>query len=400
MRQETIDWAIEKFGPNTVLLPVVARKKGCFQKGFTKLTPACMSDPAHLAKLRGHGNLGVALGHQSDGLASIDIDLESEVERFLDLNPPLRDTLRSTAKRGCNLWLRIAGEAPGSTAIKLLDGTPWGEWRFSGNLTIVAGIHPSGIPYRVLDPTAPVVTIEYAEIVWPENQAPPRRPAPPSSSSPLSASTYPLPSTHLPPTPYTSTPPLLFHSAEEAVGAPTGRLEMLYDRYVLEQIIPRAGARNAAIVELAPKLVFAVSKETAIALLMMFFDRHRTLWKGERDRHEYEVTHIVNAAVESFEAELRPEERELYHVLPRPCWKEAFRICRSLAAYSGLKAPPPPVFHLAHDQLELRIGEHSKTCGNILSRFCQAGILTIEKPGVKRAKGVQGVPTHYRWNLG
>ncbi len=137
--------------------------------------------------------------------------------------------------------------------------------------------------------------------------------------------------------------------------------------------------------------------ETVVALLMGFYDLHARLWKDSRERHEHEVRSLLDAVLASFEADLSPEEREVYDVLPKPYWKDAFRICRSLARYEGPGAPVPPVFFLSHDELALRIGQSSQTGGNILKVFVRSGLLTIARPGVKRGPGTRGETTHYRW---
>ena len=48
--------------------------------------------------------------------------------------------------RGCNLWFRIKGEYPPLTILKKEDRI-FAEWRSTGGLTVIAGIHPSGKHY-------------------------------------------------------------------------------------------------------------------------------------------------------------------------------------------------------------------------------------------------------------
>jgi hypothetical protein len=59
-----------------------------------------MSAPTHLAELETAGNIGVALGKVSNGLVTVDFDDKDYVEHFLEVNPRLRTTLRTTAQRG------------------------------------------------------------------------------------------------------------------------------------------------------------------------------------------------------------------------------------------------------------------------------------------------------------
>ena len=96
-----------------------------------------MKDSPYLESLVGM-NLGVLLGKPSDRLCTIDLDNDSDVEPFLDANPRLRDTTRTKRVRGCNSWVRIVGDYPPNTVLKV-DGKILGEWRADGNQTIIYG---------------------------------------------------------------------------------------------------------------------------------------------------------------------------------------------------------------------------------------------------------------------
>jgi hypothetical protein len=124
-----------------------------------------MSDANYVAKLA-NGNIGVAQGSKSNGLCSIDIDHDDEIDGFLRINPALVGSLRSKGARDCNCWLRVEGEAPRLKPIKTRDGEKWGEWRGEGAQTIIHGRHPSGVPYQLLNCEHPVL-ISIADIVWP-----------------------------------------------------------------------------------------------------------------------------------------------------------------------------------------------------------------------------------------
>jgi hypothetical protein len=88
-------------GP-ALLLPWPSGSKGYHRK-WRHLHLSDMNDASYLAKLESSGNVGVALGKVSEGLITIDLDRDSYVEAFLAANPPLRDTLRTSAARGCNI---------------------------------------------------------------------------------------------------------------------------------------------------------------------------------------------------------------------------------------------------------------------------------------------------------
>jgi hypothetical protein len=157
-------------GP-ALLLPWPAGCKGSLKK-WKHLQLTDMSAPTHLAELEKAGNIGVVLGRPSNGLVTVDFDDEGYVETFLEVNPLLRTTLRTAAKRGCNIWLRCTTDYPRSCKLKSRSGDEIGEWRADGNQTIVAGTHPSGVPYRFLVEN-PAIAVDYNEIVWPDVILPP-----------------------------------------------------------------------------------------------------------------------------------------------------------------------------------------------------------------------------------
>jgi hypothetical protein len=157
-------------GP-ALLLPWPARCKGS-RKKWKHLQLTDMSAPSHLAKLEKAGNIGVALGKVSNGLVTIDVDDEDYIERFLEANPLFRNTLRTTAQRGCNIWLRCTTDYPRSSKLTNRSGEEIGEWRADGNQTIIAGTHPSAVPYRFVIEN-PAIAIDYSEIVWPDVILPP-----------------------------------------------------------------------------------------------------------------------------------------------------------------------------------------------------------------------------------
>ena len=110
---------LELLGP-AVLLPWASRSKGDRRK-WKHIQLADMKDDKHLAKLEKAGNIGVALGKLSDRLISIDFDDDYHADRFLEANPLLAATLRTRAYRGCNIWIRCAGDYP--PPCKLKDAT-------------------------------------------------------------------------------------------------------------------------------------------------------------------------------------------------------------------------------------------------------------------------------------
>jgi len=144
-------------------------------RGWQRQTVEHMRDARYVANLNSGHNLGVLVGAPSGGVCSIDIDDDASVEPFLTLNPQLRATLFTRGKRGGNLWVKIRGEYPGPNKLETRDGKAWGEWRSTGNQTVIHGVHPEGMEYRAVN-EAPAVELTFAEINWPPDLALPWKP--------------------------------------------------------------------------------------------------------------------------------------------------------------------------------------------------------------------------------
>lgn len=155
-------------GNGVVLLPIPAGQKAPVIKGWNNTSLESMLDGRYLGSLLA-GNIGVLLGKPSGNVCAIDIDDDTEVESFLDLNPRLRETLRTKGSRGCQLWvIPTDDEAPKSSKLTTKLGHPWGEWRADGNQSVIYGRHPKGMDYQwVVD--APAIEIAFDDIVWPDH---------------------------------------------------------------------------------------------------------------------------------------------------------------------------------------------------------------------------------------
>jgi phage/plasmid-associated DNA primase len=144
-------------------------------RGWQKQTIEHMRDARYVANLNSGHNLGVLVGAPSGGVCSIDIDDDAGVEPFLALNPQLRGTLFTRGKRGGNLWVKIRGQYPGPAKLATHDEKAWGEWRSTGNQTVIHGVHPEGMEYRAIQDT-PAIELTFGEIIWPEDVALPWKP--------------------------------------------------------------------------------------------------------------------------------------------------------------------------------------------------------------------------------
>lgn len=156
--------------PGAVLFPAPEKFKGCNVPGWGEMPSSVMEDERWLERVKASPNIAVRLGHDSNGICSIDIDNDEEVEPFLSLNPVLRESLRTKGARGCNIWVRMTDDGyPHVTNIVTAAGDKWGEWRATGGLTMIAGIHKNGSDrYRAVK-NAPAVEISFSDIAWPED---------------------------------------------------------------------------------------------------------------------------------------------------------------------------------------------------------------------------------------
>lgn len=194
-----------------VLLRIPKGMKRPIDRGWDLVTWEDTTEPAYQDALR-EGNVGVRLGSASKfrngpdlyHLCTIDIDADEEVEPFLELNPRLRDTLRTRGRRGSNLWLWVLKDSyppyvelkhTTKLAEKKKDDDPdkplgLGEWRTDGfnaegkamaHQTVIYGLHPDkndageAIHYKRMSEARHPLCIDFKDIKWPDYFAIPWR---------------------------------------------------------------------------------------------------------------------------------------------------------------------------------------------------------------------------------
>lgn len=164
--QDTVAMLRNLLGHDVVLLPIVRGDKKPSLPSWQRTTLADMENAEYLSALQ-RGNIGVLLGEVSGNLCAIDIDDDAAVEPFLELNPNLRNTLRSKGARGQQVWLRVTGDYPKLSKLVSPAGEPWGEWRAGGGQSVIHGVHPSGTNYQLIHEAAPI-EVRFEDIVWPD----------------------------------------------------------------------------------------------------------------------------------------------------------------------------------------------------------------------------------------
>jgi len=101
--------------------------------------------------------------------ASVDLDVDEDVEEFLNLNPWTKDALRIIGGRGCKFIVRMAGDYPRlvlHAKVRLDNGRLDDVGEFRGDqLAMLDGLHKSGRLYSYAGNQIP--EIAYSDIRWP-----------------------------------------------------------------------------------------------------------------------------------------------------------------------------------------------------------------------------------------
>jgi hypothetical protein len=418
MTHEEKIWALrDLLGMDVLLVPIPARQKGPKIKNWTQLTIKDMDRGSHLSQLVNHTNTGVLLGSASGGLCSIDIDIDDEVDRFLDYNPFLADTLQTRGERGANFWVRAGKSAPATTKL-FLDGDPWGEWRGEGGLTVISGIHPCGKPYQFVHWVYPI-EMDFQEIRWPSGVSKNRNPSadrgfsakpggaqgsPPLNSTALSEFLYVSGS---------SAPSLHSASLHDrggsialAIEAARAKQEFVseyphlvgfYDQWIGQRHVPKPAARNETLVTMVTFLAHCVAPEIVLLLALQFYDRNRAMWKDGRDQHEREALNHLKHVLARYPETLNADEAELYAFLDERT-RTTFRIARDLASETA-KETDDPTFFLSCENLGLRTGLDGKQADRILKELAALRVIEVVEKGTARKKGTKSKATTYRWRL-
>ena len=394
---------LELLRTEAVLLPIRKGTKAPTSKGWSVITFGETQTPRYQAALERADAIGVLLGSESGHLCSIDFDEDEALAEFLALNPALEPSLRTTGKRGANIWLKLRDAYP-STFKMRRNGNPAGEWRADRSQTIITGRHPEGGEYKVTV-NAPPMLVAFKEINWGEIrgsgechidginsldnretqilQISQKKVVRGERALPLSERIKGTERAHT-----------------ELRGQP--RLAKLYRRYIARKFTAQQGERNSQLVAMTTFLFRATSEETTAALVMFFYDLNQDIFNDSREIHEIEMRSHLNATHRTWLESLCEEERRLYCELAGISHnhKTAFRVCRELADIEGL-------FFLSCAQLGERIGIDRQTAHRIFRQFAGLGIIEVVKKGTQHRTIEQdgekimnhGTATVYRWLL-
>lgn len=406
----------ELLGDPLVLVPIPFRSKGPRLKGWRDLTADSWNDPTLRSRLLNHGNVGVLLGKPSGGLCSVDIDDDADLERFLECNPFLANTLQTRGRRGGNLWVRAGDSAPPLTHY-VRNGKPWGEWRSDGGLTVIAGYHPSGKAYQFIH-RVPPVKVDFSDLLWPPGVSPTRpsgaktatfgeagasvcRPSSASSESLYdsenSASSTSSTSLHDNDEDNTITYSIEAARAKQEFTRHYAHLEPYYERWIGRIHQAKPGTRNQTLVTFLTFLAHCVSHDIALLLALQFYDRNRAMWKDSREQHLYEASNHLGNVLASYPETLKAAEAELYAFLSERT-QTTFRIGRDLASETAEKEGEPRFF-LSCQDLGHRTGLDSRQADRILKELESLRVIEVLKKGSARRRGQRCMATSYRWLL-
>jgi hypothetical protein len=384
---------LPRLGVNAVLLPV-GPNKNPIGNGWQKRRYDQTQTPKYQEKLKKNPAIGVLLGKSSQGLCTIDCDCDQFKNELLELNPRLRDTLQTKAKKGCNLWVVVEGYIPRTHMLKS-NGTPLGEWRSERCHTVIAGAHPEGLKYRVIVDKPPV-RLRFSDLKWPENDTdwPQSLKATHASPSPLSSSSqYSLSS-------LSQTRPLSLAeklaAEEEALSKMPKSTRKLYDTYIKRRFTPKQGCRNAHVVGMGAFLFQTVGEKQLVALLEAYYDFNQSVFKDSKATHMAEVAAIIEGRRATWLEGLNPDERTLYESLPA-AYGEAFRICRDLTLQAKKEAAGYDFF-LSCNDLGVRLDFHPQKAHRILESFQALGLLSVAIQGTRHTKDAAGRATRWIWH--
>lgn len=300
---------------NAVLIPIKRGSKASSIKEWPKLKFEKTQAKTYQRILAAAPAIAVCLGSQSEGICSIDFDDDSALVEFIAINPILKNSLTTAGKRGCNIWLKITGDYPRTKKLKR-GSDPLGEWRSSGGYTIISGLHPDGVPYRVLVDAHPL-SIDFKEIKWPSGWnglevKPSFTPSPLSENSRTSEDSEP--------SIYHSPKSLIERDKEAKIAreelAKDIKLQNLYDRYISRIFTPKQGSRNKSLIDMVTFLFHAVGRTRLIELVTAFHQTNYDIFIDSLDDHMNEATAHLKALEADFLTKISQEEIAIVQQLP------------------------------------------------------------------------------------
>lgn len=163
---------------------------------------------------------------------------------------------------------------------------------------------------------------------------------------------------------------------------------------------PQRGTRNGLMVEITASCFCALAPEFVLAFAVEYFKQHADVFADyPLETYQREVESMLTGCLRDYPQRLSEGERHAYAALGCQREQAAFRIAQSLSKCESDATVPPPLFFLSCPNLADRLGIFCMSAGLTLKHFEAMGIIKLEVPGVKRAKGQKGIAAVYRWML-
>jgi hypothetical protein len=178
-------------------------------------------------------------------------------------------------------------------------------------------------------------------------------------------------------------------------------LAALYHWFVVRRFgKAQRGFRNDMVVEIVTNLFCFVTPQFVIIFAEEYYWQNMDVFSDyDFATYQNEASSHLEACLRSYQERLTARQRTVYDALRGEREQSIFRIVHGLAQSETESDFPPPLFFLSYDHLGDRVGVHGTTAQRIMQTFIHAGILSLETRGTKRAGGVRGVATVWRWML-
>ncbi|MDB4422855.1 bifunctional DNA primase/polymerase [bacterium] len=385
---------IELLKVPAVFIPIPSGRKGPTFKNWQNTTFEKSKSEDYQRRLESHRNTGVLLGSPSANLVSIDFDDAEFSESFLNRNPWHTKTLRTNSKRGFNLWLVMQGDYP-ERVLDLKSGAKKdhvGEWRGGGGaLTILQGIHPEKVPYKITQEHAPL-RLKFEQIDF--GDALPQCPINGINNikniNDISEGRERKGEATL---------NEKINRVQKATKAlkNDANLWSLYTEFIDRRYLAEQGQRNSQLVAMTTFLAFNTSDEITLRLVNSFYDLNEDVFTDAKSTHSSEARSQLENVNSQWLENLTQRERILVDGLPER-HREAFKILKNLAKIDAADSPVG-IFYLSCKKFGIRLGVDCKEGYRIFNQFKALGVISVLEKGEKYRLGTKAKASFYKWLL-
>ena len=384
---------------DAVLIPIKKGTKASSVKGWSKLEFKKTQVETYQRRLDAAPAIAVCLGSQSEGICSIDFDDDSALVEFIAINPSLKTSLTTAGKRGCNIWLKITGDYPRTKKLKRGD-EPLGEWRSSGGYTIISGLHPDGVSYKVLV-DAPPMSMDFEAINWPGSWTSPQCYINGINGTNVIKNINVIKEKERGRGGATPIKTLVekeksANQAREALEKDP-KLWKLYSEFIDRRYMPEQGQRNSQLVAMTTFLSFNTADDITTKLVEAFYDLNEDIFEDSKETHSNEAHEQMKNVQEKWMEGLDPADKEILNGFPER-QQQAFRILWNLARIEAEDAPRG-TFYLSCHQLGRRLGVENTVADRIFKQLQGQGVINVITKGDQYQPGKRAKATSYRWLL-